>query len=49
LGTSLHAEHPHLEPLAKKEAKEAKLKGTTNDLDAIKGAIKFSKGDEPNR
>jgi len=49
LGTSLHAEHPHLEPLAKKRSKGGKVKRDTNDLDAIKGAIKFSKGDEPNR
>jgi len=32
LGTRLHVKHPHLEPLAKKKAKEIEPKGTPRIL-----------------
>jgi hypothetical protein len=44
LGTSLHAKHPHLKFLAKKNER-GKAKGDAKDLDAIKGGNKIQQGE----
>jgi hypothetical protein len=50
LGACLHVEHPHLKSLTKKNKSErGRTGGDTKDLNAIKGATNFNKGDKPKR